>query len=134
MKRILVLIFLVFSFSFVFAQESRISTEMELFTKELKIEDSQRAKLSKIIIRKYSDLEAISELEKTDESAFRAKRRAVYSGAENSIKMLLSKEQLAHWKTYKAKARTENAKRIKSLRAENASKDDLLDAQYGINQ
>jgi len=133
MKRILVVIVLVFSFSSIFAQEVRISEEMEFYTKELNIEDSQRASLSKIIIRKQKDLEAINDFAKTDETLFRQKRRNIYKGAENSIRLILNESQLETWKIYKKKTRKANAEKIKSLQATNASKQDLLDAQYGIN-
>ena len=133
MKRILVVIVLVFSFTAIFAQEVRIADEMEFYTQELKIEDSQRASLSKIIIRKQKDLEAIKQIAATDESAFRQKRRNIYQGTEHSIRLLLNENQIDDWKAYKIKSRKANAERIKTLQAANASKQDLLDAQYGIS-
>lgn len=132
MKRILVAIVLVFSFSAIFAQEVSIGAEMEFYTKELKIEDAQRASLSKIIIRKQKDLEAIQKFAQSDEALFRQKRRSIYQGAENSIKMILTVNQMEYWKAYKVKARVANAEKIQALKRRNASKQDLLDAQYGI--
>ena len=134
MKRILVVILLVFSFTAIYAQEARIGEEMEFYTKELNIEDSQRASLSKIIIRKQKDLEAINEYAKTDENMFRQKRRNIYKGADSSIRMMLNENQIELWKAFKIKSRKANAEKIKALQAGNASKQDLLDAQYGIEK
>jgi hypothetical protein len=132
MKRILVAIALVFSFSAIFSQEARISEEMSYYTKELKLEQGQRAALSKIVIRKHQDLASIASLENSNNNLFRAKRRSVYQGAENSIRMMLESEQAEIWKTYRLKTRKARAEKIKSLKARNASKQELLDAQYGI--
>ncbi len=132
MKRILGLIVLFFCFYGISAQESQIQTDMEFFSQKLNIEASQRASLSKIIIRKHQDLEAIIALRSTDENLFRQKRRSIVSGAEGSIKMMLSEDQMKLWYTYKADMRKANAERTATLKANNADKQDLLDAQYGI--
>jgi light-regulated signal transduction histidine kinase (bacteriophytochrome) len=132
MKRLLVAIALVFSFSTIFSQEARIGEEMNFYTKELKIEQDQRAALSKIVIRKYEHLASIADLEYANQNLYRSKRRSVYQGTENSIHMILNADQIELWKAYRLKTRKARAEKIKSLQARNASKQDLLDAQYGI--
>lgn len=132
MKRILVAVILVFSFSSIFSQEIRISEEMNFYTKELKIKQDQTAKLSKIVIRKHNDLASIADLETSDQALFRVKRRNIHKGAEHSIRMILKNDQAELWKIYSLKTRMARAEKIKSLQARNASKQDLLDAQYGI--
>lgn len=132
MKSILVFFTLIIAFSGIKAQENVVQQEMDYFTKELKIKKEQRAALSQIIIRKQEQLEAIASLRANDENHYRAKRRNIVIGAERSIKQMLNKDQLPHWHEYKSKTRIANAKRIKDLRANDASKQDLLDAQAGI--
>ena len=132
MKRILGLIVLIFCFYGVSGQESSLQADMEFLGKKLQIKESQRASLSKILIKKHNTMQDLLAMRSSNEDLFRQKRRNIISGTEASIKMILAEEQLKLWHAYKSEMRIANAERSAALKARNASKQDLLDAHYGI--
>ncbi len=133
MKKIVTLAVSILLCQFVFGQATQANDDVSFYAEKLQIEDEQNEALVNIINKKYNDLEQISSLRSTDEARYRMKRRNVYKLAENSIKLILTKEQLTLWDEYRKESRMKNAEAIRALQAKNASKEDLMDAQYGIS-
>lgn len=106
--------------------------EAKSLAKAYDLNKDQSAKVLSILSKRDSDMKAIEGLEKDELDKFRAKRRSIIKGTEGSIKILLDREQLALYEKEAHIRRTRNAKEIDKLKREGASKEDLLDAQYGI--
>ncbi len=132
MKRFVTLsVLILFGFS-LFGQTAEIKSEIEMYTKVLKISETQKERLEEIVNRKYQDLETIKTSRSIDESIYRAKRRSIYQGELQSIRLIIKEEQLDLWAKFLKEERLKNAKLIKDLNTKNANKEDLMDAQYGI--
>lgn len=132
MKRILVLISIFCPLAILTGQENRVQQDFKFYVEELALQADQQPELSRILIRKQNQLDEISHLSENDPSLYRKKRRSIYIGTEASIKMILNEGQLQNWQSYKIKARKTNGERMIKLRQSKASKEDILDAQYGI--
>lgn len=112
--------------------ESNARKEAKHYIKVLDLNDDQKIKLESVLLHKYESIEEISALESSDPGQFRAKRRAVYAGTDQSIRMLLTREQLDLFEVEKRRQRLANAERIQKLQKQGADQEDILDAQYGI--
>ncbi len=81
---------LIFSFQTAHAQEvSDFKKERKKLIAITTMDASQIEKLDAIYAKRVADLKIIADLEKTDELAFRSKRRAIFKGSENSIRLLM---------------------------------------------
>lgn len=133
LANLLTILLLIFTTSMASAQTLKsFKKEMKGIATATKMTTVQYDELTKIYEKRVADLQNIKALESQDEPAFRVKRRAVYSGGDVSIKRLLSKEQLELYVDYKRIMRVVRAKKFAKLKKKNASKDDLLDAELGI--
>ena len=116
-----------------FSQElSDFKKEMKELTQATNLDGEQLLKLNEIYAKRVSDLKSIETLRSTDEQAFINKRRSIYMGSENSIHLLMNPDQIESYTLYKRALRIERADKIKKLKKKNASKDDIIDASYGI--
>lgn len=132
MKRILILLLVVLTATIGYSQEEKFRAEVNLFKEKLNLSDAQQKEVSKIVLKKYNELQSISKLRSQDESLFRKKRRSIYELTEGSVRLVLAKDQLELWEDYRAERRMKNALLIRKLQSENASKEDIKDAQAGI--
>ena len=130
---LLALMLLIFSFQIAHAQEvSDFKKERKKLIAITTMDASQIEKLDAIYAKRVADLKIIADLEKTDELAFRSKRRAIYKGSENSIRLLMNAEQQDGYRAYTQNIRIERSEKMAKLRKKNASKADIIDAEYGI--
>ena len=110
MKQIIVLsVFLLSSFS-AFSQVSNEGAEIDMYETALKLDNEQKAIVTGIIEKKSKNLILISEHRSINESEFRVKRRNIYKGAQQSIRLVLKEEQLPLWNELIARQRSETAK------------------------
>lgn len=114
-------------------QPDLINSELKFYDSKLNFNEDQKDKVLLILKRKNQELESISSSRSLDENRFRKKRRNVYAGVDQSIRLILERSQLEAWSEYKREQRRINAQKINELKAINASKEDILDAQYGIS-
>src|SRR5210317_2143498 len=115
MKKLLLWSFFLLLTSSAFSQksaENRAKKEAKHYIKVLDLNEDQQVKLEEVFINKYQSLEDISGLESTSPDQFRAKRRAVYTGTDQSIRMLLTREQIDLFDVEKRRQRLINAERI----------------------
>ena len=130
---LLALMLLIFSFQSVQAQDvSDFKKERKKLIAITTMNADQIAELDAIYEKRVADLKLIAELQNTDELAFRSKRRAIYKGSENSIRLLMSREQQDSYRAYSQKLRIDRAEKMEKLRKKNASQAEIIDAQYGI--
>lgn len=114
------------------APTRKVKKEAKSLAKAYQLNDVQKDKVIAILMKRDQDLASITKLEKEEVDKFRSKRRAIVTGTEGSIKLLLDREQLALYDKEAHVRRTENAKYIHKLKKQGASREELLDAQYGI--
>jgi hypothetical protein len=112
--------------------EKQARKEAKHYTKVLNLDEGQQIKLIDILQHKYQSIEDLSSMETSDPSTFRTKRRAVYTGTDGSIRLLLNREQNELFDVEKRRQRLANAERIQKLQAQGADQEDILDAQFGI--
>lgn len=132
MKSFMLLILFFASFAVVNAQQISVNDETAKYVDFLKLDSDQKTKLVRILERKATELKRLEANSDTASADFRQKRRNIYSGAEKSIRIILNEQQLELWSAYQRERRTENADKIKELRAQGASEEDIKDAQFGI--
>ena len=135
MKKLFFWMLIVFFSAAVSAQqdyEKMAKKEAKHYIKVLDLNADQKGQIVDILKHKYESIDALMELQSSDEKAFRAKRRAVYAGTDGSIRLILNREQIDLYDVEKRRQRLINAEEIKRLKAAGADQDDILDAQYGI--
>lgn len=134
LANLLFVLLLIFMASSVQAQKMKdFKKEMKEITQAINLDDEQVAQLNQIYQKRVDDLNSIASLESTDEKLFYQKRIAIYKGSEASVNMLLKDEtQRKNYDLYKAVIRKERAETVKKLKKKNASKQDIIDAQYGV--
>ena len=133
MKWFAIVLFVLAGTISLFAQDEKIQSEVNFYVQELKLEADQLKQTTEIIQRKHMELESLSAGRHLSEDTFRSKRRSVYTGAEFSIRLILKSGQLEEWDKFKKEQRIVNAKEIQELIKRKADKQDLKDAQVGIN-
>lgn len=130
---LLALMVLIFSFQTSHAQEvSDFKKERKNLIEVTSMDSEQISKLDAIYEKRVADLKLIENMKNTDEQAYYSKRRAIYQGSEVSIRLLMKQEQLDSFRAYAQNVRIERADRMKKLRKKNASRAEIIDAQYGI--
>lgn len=130
---LLALMLLIFSFQTVQAQDvGDFKKERKKLIAITTMDAEQIANLDAIYEKRIADLNLISDLENTDELAFRSKRRAIYKGSENSIRLLMRSDQQEAYRAFSQDIRITRSKKMEKLRKKNASKAELIDAEYGI--
>lgn len=112
--------------------ELQVQKEAKHYVKVLDLNEDQIAKIEDVFVHKYESLNEIALMESTDLELFRAKRRAIYAGTDQSIRLLLNREQIELFDIEKRRQRLANSERIAKLQKQGADKEDILDAQYGI--
>jgi uncharacterized protein YdaL len=132
MKKIVLLTLLLLPALFVTAQTASNDEEIAFFKKTFDLDKDQVSKLEQILSRKETDVRRLEANNSYSDSVFREKRRNIYKGAEKSVRMLLNENQLERWSAYKKEQRKINADKIKELREQGASEEDIKDAQFGI--
>lgn len=133
LANLLTILLLIFTTTFVSAQSMKtFKKEMKNITSALSLDEAQYTQLTKIYEKRVADLKMIKPLEATNEAQFREKRRAIYQGAEVSIKRILNREQLELFVVYNRGLREIRGREMNKLKKKNASIEDLKDAQYGI--
>lgn len=132
MKSLILLIAFFLPLTVVSAQQISVNDETNKYVEFLKLDGDQKDKLVRILERKATDLKRLEANSDTGSADFRQKRRNIYSGTEKSVRIILNEQQLELWSAYQRQQRTENAAKIKELRAQGASEEDIKDAQYGI--
>lgn len=136
MKKLLLLSFFIAVTIGVQAQNSLdklVKKDAKHFVKVLKLDKVQKIKMQDILSQKYKNLDAISALEKEDHALYRSKRRAIYSGMDGSIRLILNREQIDLFDVEKRRQRLVNAEKIQQLQAKGADVEDIMDAQFGIH-
>jgi hypothetical protein len=114
------------------AAEKSARKEAKHYIKVLNLSEAQVPGIEAIFVHKFESLEELSSLESTAPDQFRAKRRAVYAGTDQSIRMLLNRSQLDLFEIEKRRQRLANAAQIEKLQKQGAGNEEILDAQYGI--
>ncbi len=137
MKKIFTLAFSLFCFLGMAQTVSmeEINKEVKSIAKMYKFDESQKAKLSEIIIKKYQDLQDVESLREGDVKVYRQKRRALHMGTQGSIELLLNRgneKQMSLFNKQRKKERVENAKRVQALKDSNADIEDIKDAKIGL--
>lgn len=130
MKYILTLVF----FASVFVLNAQVSPTMQkdydLLVELCNFDDRQQIKLKDIFVKKMSDLKEIEKYKSSKK--YYDKRREVFVGAEGSIFLLVKKDQMEGYNEFKKVKRIERAARVKELKKQGASEDEIRNARIGI--
>lgn len=121
----LFLSFLVLAFSLnLVAQSATNSTDnvgeqtIEKLAVDLKLNESQLAKVQKIKERKASQLIQIASLKETNSDAYYSKLKEIIKGNKVSFQMLLNKEQLKEYDLINRSERIARASKVKELKSQ----------------
>lgn len=122
MKKYLLLIPALFLALSTFAQQEVASTDpavqevVQKFTTKYQLTQEQETKMVKIQQRRLRNLSEISSLEQQDPAKFLQKRKAINSGTEVSLKMMLNKEQRALYDKSRMEIRQKKAAKSAELK------------------
>jgi enoyl-CoA hydratase/carnithine racemase len=134
LSNLLTLILLVFIGTAVNAQSIKdFKKDIKILKKATNLSESQEAEALAIYTKIVSDIERLEAMNYSDD-VYREKRRAIYQGAEFSLAQIFTDEQQDAYTIHQRNIREQRAQQTKKLRKQNASKQDLMDAQVGVKQ
>ncbi|HHS95642.1 MAG TPA: hypothetical protein ENJ45_03560 [Phaeodactylibacter sp.] len=123
MKKLLLIIPLMFFTLALFAQHEVSATDpavlqvVEKYTAKYQLDEQQVAKMVRIQQRRLKNLNEIAELQHSDNAKYLQKRKAINTGTEVSIKMILYKEQRMRFDAERANIRKKKAEKTAELKA-----------------
>lgn len=92
------------------------------------LDNAQVQKMHTIQERRFRNLAEIEPLKTQDYSVFLAKRKAIVTGTDGSIKRMLHEEQLVIFNNQIAERRKQESDLIRELREKGASKEEIQQA------
>ncbi|MFK8101772.1 MAG: hypothetical protein AB8G15_04590 [Saprospiraceae bacterium] len=126
MKKILLSLFTVFLVSGVFAQkQDQTATEQNRATEKYRamfqLNDEQGREMAKIVARHTRNSQEIQSLKAADPQQFLKKRKSIDMGMNNSIRMILNKDQLKVYREQQIELRKKRAYKELEMRENKAS-------------
>lgn len=131
----LLLCFFVFQLS---AQKANVvkGDKAQKITQELTelyvLSEEQAAKVYKIQVRKYEQYAAIQNLESKDPTTYVTKLKAIHTGNEGSIKLLLNTEQLRAFQMNSMQMRKKRADKATALKIQGLTSEEIDKAIWSI--
>ncbi len=131
MKKYLLLIPALFLALSTFAQQEVASTDVAVqevvqkFTTKYQLNQEQETKMVKIQQRRLRNLAEISSLEQQDPTKYLQKRKAINSGTEVSVKMILDKEQRVLYDENRIEIRLKKAAKSAELKEQGMSTQEM---------
>ncbi|MFT4666635.1 MAG: hypothetical protein ACI8YQ_001888 [Polaribacter sp.] len=131
MKKYLLLIPALFLALSTFAQQNIASTDaavqevVQKFTTKYQLNQEQETKMTKIQQRRLLNLAEVSNLEQKDHAKFLQKRKAINSGTEVSVKMILDKEQRALYDEGRMEVRLKKADKSAELKEQGMTSEEM---------
>lgn len=100
------------------ASDPSVQEVVEKFTTKYQLDETQEAKMVKIQQRRLHNLSEVSALEKENPAKYLQKRKAINTGTEVSIKMMLTKEQRILFDQDRIAVRMKKAEKTAELKAQ----------------
>lgn len=107
------------------ATDPAVQTVVEKFTTKYNLNEEQVAKMVKIQQRRIKNLNEIATLETADPATFLQKRKAINTGTEVSVKMMLDKNQRLLFDEDRSEIRMKKAEKTAELKAQGMSAKDM---------
>ena len=123
MKHILIMLFLTstLSMSAQVINQKQVYIEATTLSERYGMDDNQKLQLQKIIEKKYVDLNNIMGYREQSPKVYRAKRKAIYAGMEQSIQQVMTKKQLAVYQMRQEDSKMKRGKNVSKLRSTKVS-------------
>lgn len=132
LSNLLILALLVLSGSLANAQSIKdFKKDIRDVKKATNLTEKQVGEITAVYQKIVDDIASLEQMNLSEEE-FRTKRRAIYTGAEFSLEQVINADQKAAYEKHKRVKREMRAQNIKKLRKQNASVQDLMDAEAGV--
>lgn len=129
----LILLFIALSFSIVTTAQTTSIIQKKSTKELLQLDAQQNEAFDKIQLRKVKNLEEILPLKETKPEIYRTKRKAITSGTNASIKMILKEEQYPLFHQYLTDIRIRKSEKSAALKETGADRQTIEDILLEID-